>query len=510
MRAKSASFTLILVLLAAGGAAAWYFGVRNSAVSSAAASAECEKHHLPRSACPFCDSSVVQKSAWCGEHGLPEALCWICHPALVAAYKAEGDWCAEHNLPESHCALCNPSVASKSPSSSDEGPSDVRLVSAPEPQRRVRAPNVECLTGKQRVQFRSADIAKQAGLEFASVAKRSISQTLECNAETDYNGNRYARIASRAAGLVRQVEKDLGDRVSAGESLAIVDSAELAAAKAESLQSAALVTLWEKNHARKHGLLEKGIVSEKDDLEAESKLAESQIALSRCKERLKSLGFVEAQIADLISRNDTSSVLTVTAPFGGVVVERTAVVGELVDTSKSLFAVADMSRIWAMLDVYEADAYKIHAGQPVVFAVDGLPGERFGGTVTWVSTRIDPKTRTLKARAEVDNSPGLLKANMFGRAQITVHDKEPLLVVPKTAVQWDGCCNLAFVRLSDVLYEPRKLRLGCDLGEHYEVKEGLAEADSVVTQGSYLLKTEIMKSSIGAGCCEAGAGKKSG
>jgi cobalt-zinc-cadmium efflux system membrane fusion protein len=351
------------------------------------------------------------------------------------------------------------------------------------------------------------DITRQAGLDFAEVENRSVTQTLECNAETDYNGNRYARLSSRAAGVVREVLNDIGHSVAAGDALAVIDSSELATAKAESLQAAALVTLWDKNHARKHGLMEKGIVSEKDDLEAENKLTESQIALSRCKQRLKSLGLGDAQIADALANNDTRSMLTITAPFAGDIVERDAVIGELVDTSKTLFAVADTTTMWAMLDVYEADAHKIKVGQPVVFGVDGLPGESFGGKLTWVSTRIDPKTRTLKARAEVDNSHGLLKANMFGRAQVTIHDKETLLVVPKTAVQWDGCCNIAFVKLSDTLYEPRKLRLGCDAGDYYEVASGLADGEFVVTRGSYLLKTEVMKSSIGAGCCEP-RGKK--
>ena len=163
-----------------------------------------------------------------------------------------------------------------------------------------------------------------------------------------------------------------------------------------------------------------------------------------------------------------------------------------------------------MLDAYESDAREIQVGQSIVFTADGMPGESFGGRITWVSTGIDPKTRTLKARAELDNSHGLLKANMFGRAQIAVHGRQPLVVVPKSAVQWDGCCNIAFVGLSETLYEPRKLRLGCDAGDYYEVHDGLADGEHVVTQGSYLLKTEIMKSSIGAGCCEAGPGKKNG
>jgi len=504
----------VALLLVAGAIGGYWLGRQRSelpAVSAPEDRATCVKHRLPLSSCPFCNPAVAEASGWCAEHGVAEALCWICSPSIIAAYKAGADWCEEHGLPESRCALCNPGlVPAENVTEGTKEDSGVRLVFAPETPRSARSPSVVCTTGKQRVQFRSPEIARQAGLEFVRLEQRPVSEVLECNAESAYDGNHYARLSARAAGTIREVLRDVGDVVKAGDVLATIDSAELAAAKAEYLQALALVTLWDKNHARKHALLEQRIVSEKDDLEAENKLAESQIAASRAKERLRSLGLSEAQVADVAASNDTSSTLTVSAPFGGLVVERSAVIGVVINTTDSLFAVADTSRMWTMLDVYEQDTHKVRVGQGVVFEADGLPGESFGGRITWVSTRIDPKTRTLKARAEVDNTQGLLRANMFGRARVTIHDREPLLVVPKTAVQWDGCCNIAFVKLADALFEPRKLRLGCDVGEYYELKEGLSEGETVVTQGSFLLKTEIMKGSIGAGCCEPAGAKRQG
>ena len=147
------------------------------------------------------------------------------------------------------------------------------------------------------------------------------------------------------------------------------------------------------------------------------------------------------------------------------------------------------------------DGAKIEPGQSVVLKVVGLRGEAFGGRIARVSTHVDPRTRTLKARAVVTNSEGLLRANMFGAALITIHDKRPVLVVPKGAVQWEGCCNVVFVKRSDTLYEPRKVRLGYETDRFYEVKSGVEPGETVVTQGSFLLKTEILKGSIGAGCC---------
>ena len=80
------------------------------------------------------------------------------------------------------------------------------------------------------------------------------------------------------------------------------------------------------------------------------------------------------------------------------------------------------------------------------------------------------------------------------------------LIVPREALQWDGCCNLVFVRHSDQLYEPRKVKLGYETDRFYLVDSGLRAGEEVVTTGSFLLKTEIMKGNIGAGCCEVEPG----
>ena len=180
--------------------------------------------------------------------------------------------------------------------------------------------------------------------------------------------------------------------------------------------------------------------------------------------------------------------------------------GEVVDPSQPLFAIADISRMWALIDIYESDLREVQVGQPVVLRVEGLPGESFAGHITWVSSQLDPQTRTLQARAEFDNSHGLLRAHMFAQASVSVRDRQHSLVVPQAAVQWEGCCNVVFVKKSETDYEPRKVHLGVATGTVYEVLSGVSEGEEVVTQGSFLLKTEILKGSIGAGCCEVAAG----
>jgi cobalt-zinc-cadmium efflux system membrane fusion protein len=95
---------------------------------------------------------------------------------------------------------------------------------------------------------------------------------------------------------------------------------------------------------------------------------------------------------------------------------------------------------------------------------------------------------------------------MFARARITLRHRESALLVPEDSVQWEGCCNIVFVRNSDTEFEPRKVHLGVATGNVYEVLSGVKEGEDVVTQGSFLLKTEILKGNIGAGCCEIDPG----
>jgi len=244
-----------------------------------------------------------------------------------------------------------------------------------------------------------------------------------------------------------------------------------------------------------------GSTSDRELLEARISFRAAEADLETARNRLRILGLSREDIERVAREQDTSSLLALVAPFEGQVVERHAVIGEVVDSSKVLFVVADTSRMWAMLDVYEADVSKIRVGQSVGFAVEGLRGETFGGLVTGVNAYLDRRTRTLKVRAEIANPRGLLRAGMFGRAVITISDREDLLVVPKSAVQWEGCCNVVFVKHSDVLFVPRKVRLGYETDGVFVVEDGLKGGEAVVTTGSFLLKTEILKGSIGAGCC---------
>jgi len=506
MTMKTAVLIATTLALAGLGASLSGCGEKSSPEAGSAA-AVCAEHEIE--SCPFCSPAVIDEMGFCKGHGVPEAVCTKCRNDLEAAFRAENDWCGGHGLPESQCEACNPGVLDKwkdmagqaAPAVQDTEEPDIAVFTVDTP--RVRAlPSLACSTDSSVVRLATAAVAERVGVVVEEVQRGKLRKTLEAPATVEYDSRSHARLAPRAAGIVVEVRRDLGDVVEAGDVLIVLDSAALGAAKSELLQAAARVGLWEKNSQRESALLEKGLSTEKDALAAETQLVESRIAVAAAEQRLASFGLTAQQIGAVKEQGEASSLLSITAPFAGVVVGLDTVLGEVASPEQSIVSLADTSRMWVIVDVDQAQIRLVERGQPVLLTVEGWAGETLGGKVTWLSSDVDRNTRTVKVRAEFANPEGLLRAHSFGTARIVTRDDEDAVLVSKDAVQWEGCCNVAFERLSPTEFVPRKLRLGYDTGDHYEVLDGLSGGETVVTQGSFLLKTELQKSSIGAGCCE--------
>ncbi|GJM25621.1 MAG: hypothetical protein DHS20C16_20360 [Phycisphaerae bacterium] len=231
-------------------------------------------------------------------------------------------------------------------------------------------------------------------------------------------------------------------------------------------------------------------------------------ALESAERRLHIFGLSKEQIAAIGTEpNGLLSRFELRSSVSGRVIERAVSAGESVGADDVLFVVADASTMWLIANVYERDLRQLRTGLPIQFTVDGMAGASFGGQVSWISSQVDDQTRTVRLRADVPNPEGLLKAKMFGTARIAIHENEAVVGVPDEAVQSDGCCQLVFVEESETVFQPRKVVLGSHANGFVEVLKGLDEGERVANAGSFLMKTEILKSSIGAGCCEVDSGR---
>lgn len=477
--------------------------------SEPAQSVLCEEHGLKTGQCPFCDSSLIETLGFCTGHGVPEALCHRCSPELEDAFRKQGDWCGGHNIPESQCEICNPGILDKYKQT------DLPVLQSKEENlsffekfddvdtfpRYKKSPAIGCTTQALRVTFANEQIPVQVGIKTTQAITLSLSPELECDVITDYDRSTYTRVSAPASGILTQINTDLGKKINKGDVLAVVDSEEFGAAKAAFLAADIRSTQLTLEHERVLRLFEKQITSHKDLLESKTRVEESLIQLAGSKQRLKNLGLTEKLIRRVKTENDTSSLLSIVSPLSGVVVKQSGVTGEIVSPSRPLLDIAAVDKMWALINIYEPDLAKVELGQKVMITLSGLEGSPYQGTISWISTAIDPVSRSLQVRADIDNTGNRIKAGMFGRARIFLENNSPVVGIPVESVQWDGCCNLVFVKINNLVYAPRKVKIGFRKGDYYALESGVNSGEQVVTQGSFILKTEIMKNSIGAGCC---------
>jgi cobalt-zinc-cadmium efflux system membrane fusion protein len=189
------------------------------------------------------------------------------------------------------------------------------------------------------------------------------------------------------------------------------------------------------------------------------------------------------------------------APFAGTVVARDAVTGRSAKADQVLLEVADLTKMWANLEIADTDAASVRPGQRVRVQIEALGGALRDGTIARVGSSVDPATRTIRARVELQNRDRSLKAGLLLRASIDVSDAHDAVLVPRDAVQRAEGHALVFLRTGDGVFKPVAVELAETTGDAVAVK-GIDPGADVVTTGAFLLKTEILKDSIGAGCCE--------
>jgi cobalt-zinc-cadmium efflux system membrane fusion protein len=384
-------------------------------------------------------------------------------------FKAKGDWCSEHDFPESICPICHPERGGKPAAdvSSDGAPSD-----------------------GMKVKLKTGDTARLAGITTAKAVARQGGGGISVIATIVYDATRVAEINARSAGVVRALKVDVGSQVKAGGPLAIIDSAEVGAARSKLTGASSRVKIAGENLEREKQLEHEGIAARRSVLAAQQELDAAKAEYASLAAALSMVG----------ANAGGTGGYTLTTPLSGVVTQRNASIGKLVATSDLLFEVVDTSTMWAELDVPETDLPDVTLDQSVVLQIEGIAGRDLAGRISYLAPSVDPHTRTVKARVQIANPDGALRANMYGRARILAESRKGVMV-PREAVQRAKSVQLVFVKLAADQFEARRVEIGTGEGDLVEVIKGVRAGEEVATQGSFLLKTETLKESIGAGCC---------
>jgi RND family efflux transporter MFP subunit len=313
------------------------------------------------------------------------------------------------------------------------------------------------------------------GIQVVPAQTRKVRRRISAPGELEFNARRTLHITARAAGRVERTRVVAGDKVSRGQLLAEIFSPEFMARQAEFLQAT----------ARAERLRE-----------SREEAGTARAFMEGARERLILLGLSQAETTQLVQTGMPRPFLPVRAQFSGTIIESAAQAGDHVELGASLFRLADLTTLWASLNIQEKDLPALQAGSAAEIRSQAFPGEVFHGRLLLVGDMLDARTRTVIGRAEVPNPAGRLKTGMYIEAVLAGGEERTALVVPESALQEDNGRPIVFVRTQSGVFVRREVEIGERFQGALEILAGLAEGEQIVTSGGFLLKSELNKGSL--------------
>lgn len=326
-------------------------------------------------------------------------------------------------------------------------------------------------------------------LKLAPVGTAEVAETLRVVGRIDFDEQRLARIGATVTGRVTQIHALLGQEVKRGEPLALINSSELSSAQLAYLKSRSQMELNRRNAERAKALFQADVIgaAEMQRREAEFEIAGAETRAAR--DQLRVLGVGDAAIERLGRTGAIDSVTPVVSSLAGVVVERKIAAGQVVGPTDALFAVADLSHVWAVAQVPEQQVSQVKVGQSVTIEVPALDNEKLTGKLISVGQTIHPETRTVLVRTELDNTDGRLKPAMLASMLIEAKPVERL-VVAAAAVVRENDEDHVFVAAGNGSFRLTKVGLGPEQGGRRVVLSGLKAGEVVVIDGAFHLNNE--------------------
>jgi membrane fusion protein, heavy metal efflux system len=395
-------------------------------------------------------------------------------------------------------ALC--SCESRNPSASTE------VVSAG-----ARPPQAPQTSGSDAPEIVLDHIQQQKGhVVVEPVRAKQVTNSLTIPGRLVVNEDQTWHVGAVASGRIENISARVGDFVMAGQILGLLHSHEVHEARAgyqeaitELGRARAAETYAQQRRDRAERLLELRAGSRQDMETAEADLRNAQAATQKArseveKERahLNIFNLSTEETASNGPQHEEADDVRILAPASGLVFDRKATVGSVVTSGQELFALTDTSSLWMIAAANEVDLSQISVGQKVHIEVRAYPGHKFSGSVLKLGEKLDPETRTLQIRILIPNPQGRLKPEMYANASLQGSERRSGLFVPEEAVQEVNGVRSVFVRRAQTRFEARPVRTGQDVEGDTEILEGLNAGDSVVVKGGFLLKSQMLKSTI--------------
>lgn len=350
----------------------------------------------------------------------------------------------------------------------------------------------------------SLSAQQHIGMVVAPAQVTQLTEYLRATGTVQPIDSKVGVVGPLARGRIVEVRAKVGDRVEAGQTLAIFDNIEAGellaqeqSARADLERLKAQLIPATRQAERSRHLADIGAGAEKDYESSkaeedgiEANIRSQQALIDGILQRLRRFG-----IADDTPR--VSFLTPLKAPFSGVVTKATASPGDVVDAGKDVFTVTDLSHVWVQAEVYEKDLGRIRIGQSAFITVNTYFDRTFEGKVAYISDVLDPQTRSARVRCEVANPKMELKTDMFANVLLPTKLSKQALAVPSTALQEVEGKNVVFIRHSPTQFEKREVGKGVTVKDQTEIVSGLKPGEPIVTQGAFHLKSILAGGELG-------------
>jgi cobalt-zinc-cadmium efflux system membrane fusion protein len=331
-----------------------------------------------------------------------------------------------------------------------------------------------------------ANEALLAQIKISVVSQGDVSDILRVAGQIDFDEQALTRIGASVTGRVTQINAQLGNEVKKGDTLALINSSELSNSQLAYLKARSEKEFHRRTVQRAKTLFEADVISAAELQRRESEYEVASAQTRAAQDQLRVLGVNLKAMEELATTGAIDSVASVMATIKGVVVERKVTTGQVVQPADVLFTVADLSRVWAVAQVPEQQVAQVKVGQSVRIEVPALENEKLIGKLIYVGQTVNPESRTVLVRTELDNTSGRLKPSMLA-SMLIESTPTKRVVVPITAIVREQDTDYVFIEEKPGSFRLKPVRLSSEHNGQRVVLDGLSQGMRIVSDGAFHL-----------------------
>ena len=333
----------------------------------------------------------------------------------------------------------------------------------------------------------NADMLKQIKFEAAKIIP--IKRMLDIPGSIEVKQKLLARIGSPVQGRIIEINGELGDTVKKGDVLAVINSTELAKQQLAYIKSVQMVELKTKAYERAVLLFDADVVSEAQKLQRKTELSSAKADMEASKDQLFVMGMTVAEIEAIKSETQIDAITNIVAKIDGKIIKKNVNVGQVVDPTEDIFTIAMLNEVWGVAQIPERQIGFLKEGDDLLIDVPAYEDKLVEGKITYLGDIVDPVTRTVTIRTEIDNNHGLLKPDMLITMKVSGMKIEKVGVPVNAIVSIDDIPNI-FVKTGKNKFLLRPVTLGIKNKEFVHIDDGLLEGEEVVIDGAFHLNNE--------------------